>query len=138
MIVIQKDLVEPLDVGDLLNVSAMKGVTIQWLIHKGIGDERYGHRFALRLYSLPAGKMFPPHFHKYVEAIYILAGRIEFENEEEARECGPGDVVYTYSDEYHGGRVLGDEPCQVLCCIDCLGDGENCDPQKQAQAVQIK
>jgi quercetin dioxygenase-like cupin family protein len=138
MIVIKKDEVQPLDVGEILNNPVMKGVTIQWLIHKGIGDERYGHDFAMRSYKIPPGKMFPMHFHKYVEAVYVLSGRMEFEDEENAYKVGPGDVIYTYSDEPHGMTVLGDEPVEVVCCINCLGDKANCDPQKQAQIIKTK
>ena len=136
MIVIKKDEVESIDVGDLTSIAPLKGVTIQWLIHNNTGDERYGNHFALRRYKIPAGKMFPMHFHKYVEAVYVLSGRIEFQGEEEAWDVGPGDVIYTYSDEAHGSTVLGDEPVELLCCINCLGDGENCDPQKQAQVLK--
>lgn len=138
MIVVKRDDVEPKDVGEILNNPAMTGVTIQWLIHKGVGDERYGHDFALRRYRIPPGKMFPMHFHKYVEAVYILSGRIQFEDEENAWECGPGDVIYTYEDEPHGATVLGDEYCEMVCCINCLGDGANCDPEKQAQIIKTK
>lgn len=134
MMVISADKVAPLDVGKILKVPPLEGVTIQWLVHKGVGDERYGHRFAMRIYTLPPGKMFPMHFHKYVEAVYVLSGRASFENEEEVREIGPGDVLYTFSDEPHGGVVIGDEPLRVLCCIDCV-DELTCDPMKQAQAV---
>ena len=138
MIVIKKDQVEPIDVGNLLNIPAMNGVTIRWLVHKGIGDERYGHHFSLRHYKIPPGKMFPLHFHKYVEAVYMLSGRMEFENEEEGFEVGPGDVIYTFEDEPHGSTVLGDEPAEMICCINCLGDGANCDPEKQAQIIKTK
>lgn len=138
MIVIKKNEVESIDVGDLLNNPVMKGVNIRWLVHKSIGDDRYGHHFALRHYTIPAGKMFPMHFHTYVEAVYVLSGRIQFESEEEAWECAPGDVIYTYEDEPHGATVLGDEPCEVICCINCLGDGANCDPRKQAQIIKTK
>ena len=140
MIVVKKGQVQPIDVGKLLKLAPMEGVTIQWLIHKGVGDERYGHRFAVRLYSIPPGKGFPTHFHKYVEAAYVLAGRAAFESESDdheivEHELGPGDILYTYPDEPHGGRVLGTEPLQILCCIDCV-DEMTCDPEKQAQAVK--
>jgi quercetin dioxygenase-like cupin family protein len=138
MIVVKKDKVEPRDVGAILKNPVMNGVTIQWLIHKGVGDDRYGHDFATRIYKIPVGKIFPMHFHKYVEAVYVLSGRLEFESEEESREVGPGDTIYTYSDEPHALTVLGDEPVEVLCCINCLGDGTNCDPEKQGQIIKSK
>ncbi len=135
MIVVRGKDVERYDVGKLLRIPIMEGVKIQWLIHKRVGDEKYGHRFATRLYTVPPGKMFPLHFHKYVEAAHILSGRINFENETEAVELGPGDIIYTYSDEPHGSTVISNEPAQVLCCIDCL-DEATCDPEKQAQVIK--
>jgi len=135
MIVIKGKEVEHRDVGKLLKVPIMEGVTIQWLIHRGVGDERYGHHFATRLYTIPPGKPFPMHFHKYVEAAHVLSGRATFESEGEVYELGPGDVLYTFPDEPHGGTVVGDEPLRILCCIDCL-NAIDCDPEKQAQAIK--
>jgi hypothetical protein len=34
--------------------------------------------------------------------------------------------------------VLGNDPVEVVCCIYCLGDKANCDPQKQSQIVKTK
>lgn len=41
-------------------------------------------------------------------------------------------------DEAHGMTVLGNDPIELVCCIDCLGHKANCDPQKQSQIVKTK
>jgi aldehyde:ferredoxin oxidoreductase len=41
-------------------------------------------------------------------------------------------------DEPHGVTVLGDEYCEMVCCIDFLEDGADCDPEKQAKIMKTK
>lgn len=109
------------------------------LVHKGVGDARYGRDFALRYYRIHAAKIFASHFQKCAGAVYILSGRCTFEDDEEnSYEVGPGDVIYTYTDEPHGATVSEEGPCEMVCCINCLGDKSNCDPEKQAQIIQTK
>ena len=123
--------VEKMDVG--LKFGKPEGVMIiQWIFSNEVGDERYHHKHAVRKYTVKPGPSLeevPFHKHKYVQTPYILKGRMVFENEAGERyEVGPGDSVCFYENEPHHGAVLGDEPVELLCIIDCPGDGEDCVP----------
>jgi len=125
MIVRRFSEVEAIDVGKLLNIPDL-GIKIRWLVHNKVGDDSYGHRFAFRHFTFEPGSSYPIHHHKYVEAVYILSGRLAFRNETEEVEMEPGDLVYTYFEEPHALRVLGDEPVTLICCIDCVDGGASC------------
>ena len=123
--------VKKIDVG--VAFGAPEGMLIiQWIFSNEIGDERYHHKHAIRKYTLQPGiplEMIPFHNHKYVQSPFILKGQMIFENEAgEKFEVGPGDSVIFYEDEPHRGTVLGDEPAEMLCIIDCPGDGKDCIP----------
>jgi quercetin dioxygenase-like cupin family protein len=125
--------VEKIDVG--VPFGAPEGMmVIQWIFSNEIGDERYHHKHAVRKYTLQPGlplDMVPFHQHEYVQSPFILKGRMIFENEENERvEVGPGDTVIFHEDEFHRGAVLGDEPVELLCIIDCPGDGVDCVPEQ--------
>ena len=123
--------VEKIDVG--VPFGAPEGMLmIQWIFSNEIGDERYHHNHAVRKYTLQPGiplDSIPFHNHKYVQSPVILKGKMVFENEAgEKVEAGSGDTVIFYEDEPHKGTVLGNEPVELLCIIDCPGDGKDCIP----------
>lgn len=134
MIIRKADDVEAKDVGDVLGTSKM-GIKIQWLIHNGIGNSSYKHNFALRRFTFEPGKSYPLHHHKYVEGVYVLSGKGYFATEKERIEVGPGDVVYTASEESHSLGAIGDEPLMIICCIDCIDGGRNCSPDSKALKI---
>ena len=131
MIVRKVDEVEAMDVGEVLGTDKL-GIRIQWLNHNDVGDSSYVHNFAMRRFTFDPGVSYPLHHHKYVEAVHIISGRGYFENEEGRVEVGPGDVVYTASEEPHGIGNLGDEPFVMVCAIDCIDGGGNCSPKSKA------
>ena len=137
MIVVKFDQVEPIDVGNLLNLADV-GMTIRWLIHKGVGDARYRHTFAVRHHTVEPGKPMRLHSHKHVEAVYVLSGRTRFETGTDSAELEPGDTIYIHEDEPHRGMALGDEPATFLCVIDCIDGGENCSPQSNISTIKIE
>jgi quercetin dioxygenase-like cupin family protein len=51
-------------------------------------------------------------------------------------QIGPGDTVIFYENERHRVAVLGNEPVELLCIIDCPGDGEDCIPD-QPQRIDV-
>jgi len=106
---------------------------IQWIISNEVGDEKYHHNYAVRKFTLKPGlalEKIPFHNHKYVQSPYILSGRMVFENDKgEKVEMGPGDTVYFHEDEPHRGTALGNETVELLCIIDCPGNGEDCVPE---------
>lgn len=125
--------VEKLDVGKPLGLPE-KMFQIQWIFSNEIGDERYHHQHAVRKYTLQPGlplEAIPFHNHKYVQSPYILSGRMVFENDSGQKvEVGPGDTVVFFEDEGHRGAVLGEEPVELLCIIDCPGGGTDCIPER--------
>jgi len=140
MIVIRGKDIEAKDWGELVGIGPI-GLKIKWLIHNGVGDDSYGHRFALREFIVEPGqvKPLPAHQHKYVEAVYVISGKAIFKGETGEEEVGPGDVIYTYSNELHSSRIVengGREPLRIICCIDCVDGGENCSPEMKGITVK--
>ena len=124
--------VEKIDVGKPFGLPD-NFMVIQWIFSNTVGDARYHHQHAVRKYTLQPGlplEAVPFHNHKYVQSPCILKGHMVFENQAgEKFEVGPGDSVIFYEDEPHRGTVLGDEPVELLCVIDCPGDGSDCVPE---------
>lgn len=114
---------------------------IQWIISNEVGDERYHHSYAVRKYTLQPGlpiEKIPFHNHKYVQSPHILSGRMMFENDKgETVEAGPGDTLYFYENEPHRGTVIGNEPVELICIIDCPEGGEDCMPGKLTN-IEVK
>lgn len=133
MIVRRLEEVEKVDVGKPFGLPDGM-MMIQWIFSNEIGDEKYHHRHALRKYTLQPGlplEKVPFHHHSYVQTPFILSGRMVFETKGgEKVEVGPGDTVIFHEDEPHRGTVLGDEPVELICVIDCPGDGADCVPDK--------
>jgi len=120
--------VEPVEVG--------KGVTVRWLTHKDLGGDEYLHNHALRMFTIAPKSEVSIHNHEFTQIVYILSGTLIFsvlshDGTRKDRKVGPGDYVYTYSYEHHGIRNPSDStPVNLLCCIDCVGDKENCVPTR--------
>jgi quercetin dioxygenase-like cupin family protein len=102
-------------------------VKIKWLTHKNLGG--YDHTFAVRHLTIGPGSMIPEHDHEYVEAVFVLKGKLEVSSGGETRTLEPNTLFYVPSFEPHSAKNLGDEPASVICCINCVGDGENCIPK---------
>lgn len=125
--------VEVMDVGEAFGHP--KGMMlIQWIISNQVGDEKYRHSYAVRKYTLQPGLVLdeiPFHSHSYVQSPHILKGRMTFESGDGERvEVGQGDTVYFYESEPHKGTVIGNEPVELLCIIDCPDGGKDCIPHK--------
>lgn len=59
--------------------------------------------------GLPAGQMpHPPHKHRNTEFVLIREGKLIFLNDGKPEPCGPGDIVYTASNQMHGMKNVGD------------------------------
>ncbi len=132
MILRKRDDVQKIDVGKPFGLPNDMMI-IQWIFSNEVGDERYHHKHAVRRYTLQPGlplEMIPFHNHTYVQSPLIISGRMVFENGDgEKVEAGPGDCVVFYEDEQHRGTVLGDEPVELICIIDCPGQGADCVPE---------
>ena len=132
--------VEVIDVGKAFGF-AEKMMMIQWIISNEIGDEKYHHTYAVRKYTLQPGLSIedtPFHNHKYVQSPHILSGRLICENGDgEKVEVKPGDTVIFHENEPHRFAVLGDKPVELICIIDCPGNGEDCVPN-QPKHIKLK
>ena len=130
--------VEKIDVGKPFGLPD-EMMVIQWIFSNEVGDDKYHHLHAVRKYTLQPGlplEMVPFHNHKYVQTPFILSGRMVFENDQgEKVEVGPGDLVAFFEDEPHRGTVLGDEPVELLCVIDCPGEGKDCVPERPTKVA---
>ena len=141
MIVRKGGNVERKDVGKTFGLPEGQQI-IQWYFHSGTGDQKYHHKFAVRKYTLKPGKIDPKadrpfHYHKYVQAPFIISGRMQFETPEKSVEVGPGDEVIFAEDEPHRGQVLGGEPVELLCIIDCVEGLDCCNPESQADIIKF-
>ena len=106
---------------------------LKWLTHRNLGDESYLHNHALRQVTVGPNGYIPTHNHKHTHVWYMLSGSavitaINRAGETEEKIIGPGDFVYHYSYEPHSFKNNRLEPAVFLCCIDCIGDKENCIP----------
>jgi mannose-6-phosphate isomerase-like protein (cupin superfamily) len=60
---------------------------------------------------LPAGQMpHPPHRHRNTEFVLIREGSLVFYDNGKPEPCGPGDIVYTASNQLHGMKNVGATP----------------------------
>lgn len=119
--------VEVKDIGKLAGLPENM-ITIQWIVSNEVGDKRYRHRFAVRKYTLAPlnPEIIPFHNHTYIQAMHILKGKLYVESPEGSLEAVPGDTVYFYENEPHKAAPIGDETVELLCIIDCPGDGGDC------------
>ena len=130
MILRQIKEVETIDVGKAFGMPNGTMI-IQWIFSNEVGDERYGHRFAVRKYTLKSvdPSAIPFHDHKYIQSLTVLSGRVRCESPDGIVEAGPGDSVCFYENEPHKAVPVGDETAEVLCIIDCVNGGGNCFPE---------
>ncbi len=73
---------------------------------------------------MPVGFALAPHKHPYPRYVFIKSGRLSVSNEVTGatREFGPGEVLVEAIDQWHRGRVVGDEPV-ILTVVDQTPQG---------------
>jgi quercetin dioxygenase-like cupin family protein len=101
-------------------------IRMKWLTYKDFGG--YKLNFAVRYVTLEPGSMIPMHEHEHAHSIFILKGKLEVTSGEETRELGPDTFYYVPSFESHETKNIGSELAVLICCINCIGKGENCAP----------
>ncbi|MGC9071081.1 MAG: cupin domain-containing protein [Acidilobus sp.] len=89
------------------------GVYVQWLVTKETGSEKFAMR---RFVVKPKGRM-PLHNHKYVEAVFIIRGRLSVRIGNDERVVGPGDYLFTSPWEPHSIENPFDDEAEFVCVI---------------------
>lgn len=66
--------------------------------------------------EIPAGGVLPMHRHPWPRYAYVERGRLQVSYVEArlVREFGPGEAVIEAVDQWHEGRVIGNEPVRVV------------------------
>ena len=66
--------------------------------------------------ELPPGGVLPMHKHPWPRYAFVLRGRLRVSYEESGliREFGAGEAVIEAVDQWHEGRVVGDEPVTLI------------------------
>ncbi|MCW3975690.1 MAG: cupin domain-containing protein [Candidatus Bathyarchaeota archaeon] len=102
-------------------------VQMKWLSYQNLGN--YKHDFIVRHVAYEPGTKVPMHEHEYAHSLYILKGRFEITSGGETREVGQDTFIDIPPFESHEAKNLGDEQAALLCCINCVGNGDNCIPK---------
>ncbi len=68
--------------------------------------------------TIPAGQKSAPHTHPNEQWIYLMEGRLEAVVDGEAREVGPGELIYIPAETVHGVDVLPGEDAKFFTCKD--------------------
>ena len=68
----------------------------------------------LTCFELEPKSEIPLHSHVHEQVGICLAGKIEFQGENQKVVIMPKDVYVFYSNEKHGGRVMGEEKVVLL------------------------
>ncbi|MFX0103945.1 MAG: cupin domain-containing protein [Candidatus Hodarchaeota archaeon] len=99
--------------------TAVKDVSIRWLIDKNLGAKN----FAMRRFEIKTGQKVPLHNHPQEHEIYILAGKGKFYNDKNEIEIAEsGDFLFIPPNEKHGIENLGKVNLIFLCLIPYLDD----------------
>lgn len=88
-----------------------RGVTVKYLLHKGVGAKR----IQLRLFTIEAGGYTPLERHTHEHEVFILRGRALVKGGNQEVEVQPGNVIFIRSNEEHQFKNVGSEPLQFLC-----------------------
>jgi quercetin dioxygenase-like cupin family protein len=101
-------------------------VKMKWLTHKDMEGQKID--FAVRHVTLESGSTIPSHEHEHCHTVYVMKGKLEVTSGDETKEIGPDTLYYVPPFEPHSAKSIGNEPAVIICCINCIGEGENCAP----------
>lgn len=94
-----------------LKKEGAKGVTVKYLLHKGVGAER----LQLRLFKIEAKGYTPLEKHAHEHEVYILRGKALVRGGNQEVVVTAGSVIFISSKEEHQFQNIGDEPVEFLC-----------------------
>ncbi len=89
------------------------GVTVRWLVTSSDGSSK----LALRKFHVKPHGVMPYHKHKYVEAVYIVKGKLKVTVNGVTRELGPGDYFFTAPFEPHSIENPYEDDAEFVCAI---------------------
>lgn len=99
-----------------VTLEGASGVTVKYLLHKGVGAERV----QLRLFTVDVGGYTPLEQHSHEHEVFILEGRALVQGGGEEVAVKPGDAIFIPSREEHQFTNTGDEPLVFLCTKETL------------------
>ena len=74
-----------------------------------------GEFFEVHETMLPAGETpHPPHKHPNSEMLFIQTGALEYDDNGKITPVGPGDIVFTASNQMHGLKNVGTMPATYI------------------------
>jgi len=88
-----------------------KGVSVKYLLHKGVGAKR----LELRLFTIEVGGYTPLERHEHEHEIFILRGKVLVRGGDTEAIVKAGDVIFVPSNETHQFRNIGEEKAEFLC-----------------------
>ncbi len=94
-----------------------KGVTVKYLLHKGVGAKR----LQLRLFKIAVGGYTPLERHDHEHEVYMLRGRALVHGGGREATVSAGNVIFIRSDEEHQFKNVGKEPVEFLCTKETSG-----------------
>jgi quercetin dioxygenase-like cupin family protein len=94
-----------------LKREGVKGVSVKYLLHKGVGAKR----LELRLFTIEVGGYTPLERHEHEHEIFILRGKVLVRGGETEVIVKAGDAIFVPSNEEHQFCNIGEEKAEFLC-----------------------
>jgi quercetin dioxygenase-like cupin family protein len=90
-----------------------RGATLRWLLTEKQGAAH----FAMRLVTLEPQGVIALHTHPFEHEIFVIRGHGAIIREDGRVPVGPGSFLFVPGDEPHGFETTGEEPLELVCCI---------------------
>jgi quercetin dioxygenase-like cupin family protein len=95
----------------LVRKQGAKGVSVKYLLHKGVGAKR----LQLRLFRIEINGCTPLEKHEHEHEVYMLRGTASVCGRNKEVIVNAGNVVFISSNEEHQFKNVGNEPVEFLC-----------------------
>jgi len=95
----------------LVRKQGAKGVSVKYLLHKGVGAKR----LQLRLFRIAVDGFTPMEKHEHEHEVYILGGTASVRGGDKEAIVKAGTVIFIASNEEHQFKNIGNETVEFLC-----------------------